>query len=140
MEARRTELAKHVAGLRDWHCAFTVTFRDRYLSPHGAVGRLHQALADVGKLLHGVDYVAMLELHADGRPHFHGLMHSGRELSNPMRSAMRRILRSQCGHESILKLRHADDRLAAAFYTLKTFDEAPPEFLIVSRGLRRHRG
>lgn len=129
------DLSGFMATLRNWQIAFTVTFRIRSIKPHQATGQLFQALADIGKLLRGVDDVAMLEAQADGTPHFHGVISCEREITRELLLDIRRILRTTCGHESVQRVRSEGDRRMAARYVLKSYDSSPPEYLIVSRGL-----
>jgi hypothetical protein len=133
------EWALFFGQLRPWQLAVTTTFRDRDTSTFEAIGAWHRTVANIGKLTgKGFDYVCVVELGADDVPHIHGMV----VVDNTLVNAEIQILRSQFriyGLETLRKLDGPLDRCRYAAYLFKNHAHAPPESLVVSRGLRHAR-
>jgi len=129
--------ATFIAHERPWMLSVTLTFGQRQVSVHDAIGHLHGWFVDLGKTLRkGFDYVFFVEPQLDGTAHLHGLIVSDRELTSDEVTFMRTMWHHRHGFEKFVRLRDRIARYGAAGYAMKSYGHAEPENLVLSRGLR----
>jgi hypothetical protein len=133
---RAHAVAAFFADLRQWQLSVTLTFQIRQISTRAAIGALQAFVASIGKKLRiGIDYAFMVELQDDGTPHLHGLLVADRLLCPAEMRQIQATWHGRYGHQSTHRLRDRSARFQAASYIFKSFDYAPAEALVLSRGL-----